>query len=197
MKVMNITSITSSLAEKTNILKNSASRHSEIANRAANIYNYGETKAKVVKTSQRIVGYINPILNKIKTDSPTISSLSKMFNSIKNNILTSKKEARAINGSMIGATIKGIKNSKKELINGLKEASGVNDVILANKHGGTGKAICEGGKSALRLVASSALSAACTPVPVPGACIGGWFAGEKLVEKLVGKPFSQQIKNIK
>lgn len=179
------------------ILTDCASHRKDVVERASQIYNYSPTKTKVKKFTGGIVGYIAPVLKKMKSESQTFGALSEGCSTVSRNITIAKRTAQRDGTSSISATINGIKDSKEALKRSLGELVGVNDVMLAKQHAGTGRAVLEGGKSALRLAASGTLSAACIPIPIPGAFIGGWFAGEKLVEKLVGKPFSKQIAKLK
>lgn len=140
---------------------------------------------------------VKTVLKKVKTDSPSISGISNTVSAIKKNVSNAKNAPENNGLSSIRKTLMGLKNSKSEVTHSLGDIVGVNDVILAKQEAGLGRAILEGGKAALRILASSALGGACVPIPIPGAMVGGWFAGEKLVEKIVGKPFSKQISKLK
>lgn len=194
---MNIQSIKSSITHTTQVLKESANHRVDVVERAAEIYNYSPTKKSVKKLTGRISGYFAPIMAKIKRESPTASAISSTYKEVSTNIAKAKRTASETGESRIKGAFKGIGQSKSALTNGLKEIAGINDVILAKQEAGTKQAILESGKSALRLTTSAILSAICTPVPIPGAMVGGWVAGEKITEKLVGKPFSQQIAKLK
>ena len=141
--------------------------------------------------------HIKPLLKKIKTGSTSISAISDGCSQVGKNVKQAKIAAKENNTSQVTATLKGLKNSTGAIKTTLEEISGVNDVILAKKQGGTSKAVIEGSKSAVRVLLSSALTVACLPIPVPGAMIGGWVAGEKIAEKIVGKPISKQIGKLK
>lgn len=194
---MNVGKIGTTIAKKTEVLRNSAAERQAVVERASQIYNYGPTKTKVKKVTSGIAGYIAPILRKIKEESPSLSGLTETFSAIKKNIAKAKIDPENNGLSGVRKTIKGLKNAKGEVAHSLGDVVGVNDVILAKEQGGTSKAILEGGKSALRVLLSSALGGACVPLPIPGAMVGGWFAGEKIAEKIVGKPISKQLGKLK
>ena len=141
--------------------------------------------------------HITPLLKKIKAGSTSISAISDGCSQVGKNVKQAKIAAKENNTSQVTATLKGLKNSTGAIKTTLGEIAGVNDVILAKEQGGTSKALIEGGKSAIRVLLSSALTVACLPIPVPGAMIGGWIAGEKIAEKIVGKPISKQIGKLK
>lgn len=141
--------------------------------------------------------HITPLLKKIKTGSTSISAITDGCSQVGKNVKQAKVVAKENNTSQVTATLKGLKNSTGAIKNTIEEISGVKDIAIAKKQGGTQKAILEGGKSAVRVLMSTALTIACIPVPVPGAMIGGWVAGEKIAEKIVGKPISKQIGKLK
>ncbi len=194
---MNVSRICSNIATKNKVLCNNAKEKRAIVERASQIYGYSSTQTKVKKVSSAITGYIAPILKKVKEESPSITGLTETFSAIKKNISRAKKAPENEGLSNIRKTLRGLKNSKGEVAHSLGDVIGVNDVILAKQEAGTTKAVLEGGKSALRVLLSTALGGACVPLPVPGAMVGGWFAGEKIAEKIVGKPFSKQIAKLK
>lgn len=181
----------------TQSLCKSASHRKDVVERAAKIYNYSPTKTKVKKVTGGIAGYVAPVLKKIKAESQSLGALTEGYSAVSRNVKIAKRAAKRDGTSTISATIKGVKDSKGAITHSLGELVGVNDVMMAKEHAGTVRAVLEGGKSAFRLISSGALSAACLPVPIPGAVVGGWFAGEKLAEKLLGKPFSKQIAKLK
>lgn len=194
---MNVAKICSNITNKTQVLRESAAQRQTVVERAAQIYNYCPTKTKVKKFTSGIAGYVAPVLKKAKEDSPSLSALTETISALRQSISKAKRAPENEGLSNIRKTLQGIKNSKNEVGHSLGGVIGVNDIVLAKEQAGTGRAILEGGKSALRVLTSGALSAACIPVPIPGAIIGGWFAGEKIVEKIVGKPFSKQIQKLK
>ncbi len=194
---MNVSTICSNIVTKNKVLCNNAKEKRAIVERASQIYGYSSTQTKVKKVSSAITGYIAPILKKVKEESPSITGLTETFSAIKKNISRAKKAPENEGLSNIRKTLRGLKNSKGEVAHSLGDVIGVNDVILAKQEAGTTKAVLEGGKSALRVLLSTALGGACVPLPVPGAMVGGWFAGEKIAEKIVGKPFSKQIAKLK
>ena len=190
---MNVQKICSNITSKTRVLRESAAHRQEVVERASQIYNYGPTKTKVTKVTSGITGYISPVIKKVKEESPSLTAITDTVRIIRQNVSKAKKAPENKDLSFVKKTIKGLKSSKSELGESLSEVVGINDVRLAKEHAGIGRAILEGGKSALRFLTSGALSAICLPVPIPGAMIGGWLVGEKLVNTIVGKPFSKQI----
>lgn len=193
---MYISKIGTNIVSKTQALRESAVQRMAIVDRAADVYHFSNGKKAVKKATNAITGFITPVLKKIKTESPTINSISETFSTISRNISKAKMSGET-NSSCIKNTVEGIKASKKDIVHSLGELSGVNDVKLAKEQAGTGRAILEGGKSMLRFLTAGGLSAVCLPIPIPGAMIGGWFAGEKLAEKLVGQPFSKLANKVK
>jgi len=194
---MNVTRITSNGLKS---VKNAISHSSETVNRLPHAKRNlpaipPERQNGCIKSF--ISKYITPTLQKVKNGSTTISAISEGCSEVGKNIKQAKKIAKEEQTSQVTATLKGLKKSGKAIKTTLGEIAGVNDVALAKKEGGTTKAILEGGKSTVRVLMSTALTAACVPLPIPGAVVGGWVAGEKLAEKLVGKPFSKQIKKLK
>lgn len=183
----------------TNIIKNCVAKSKNFATKRQNII--GATPTLPVPTPQKGKGfistYITPLLKKVKSGSTSISAISEGCSEIGRNVKKAKAQAKENNTSSVTATLKGLKNSGGAIKTTLGEIAGVNDVILAKEQGGTSKAVIEGGKSAVRVLLSSALTVACLPIPVPGAMIGGWVAGEKIAEKIVGKPISKQIGKLK
>lgn len=194
---MYIRKIYSNITNKTHSLCESSKQRRAVVERAAQMYNYSPTKTKVQKITSGVAGYIAPIVKKVKEASPSLSALTDTISAVKHNISKAKKAPENEGLSTVKKTIKGIAGSRKDVGRSLGKVIGVEDIKLAKQEAGTTRAVLEGGKSALRVVTSGTLSALCTPVPIPGAMIGGWVAGEKLVEKIVGKPFSKQIKNLK
>lgn len=141
--------------------------------------------------------HIKPLLKKIKAGSTSISAISDGCSQVGKNVKQAKIAAKENNTSQVTATLKGLKNSTGAIKTTLEEISGVKDIAIAKKQGGTQKAVLEGGKSAVRVLMSTVLTIASLPIPVPGAMIGGWIAGEKIAEKIVGKPISKQIGKLK
>lgn len=194
---MNITNICSNISNKTKVLRESAAHKQAIVERASQIYHYSPTTTKVKKVTSGIAGYIAPVLKKVKEESPSLAGITETCSAIKKNISQAKKAPENVGLSGIKKTLKGLKNAKSDVSHSLGDVIGINDIILAKEQGGTSKAILEGGKSALRVLLSTALGGACVPLPIPGAMVGGWFAGEKIAEKIVGKPLSKQIAKLK
>lgn len=194
---MNFPQIGSSIVSKTKALRESAAHRQAVVERAAKVYHYGPVKTKVKKVTSGISGYVAPMLKTVKEESPSLAGLNKTISTISKNISKAKNAPENQGLSIIKKILMGLKNAKGDVAHSLGDVVGVNDVMLAKEVGGTEKAIVEGGKSALRVLASGALSFVCLPVPIPGAMIGGWFAGEKLVEKIVGKPLTKQLTKLK
>lgn len=190
---MIVKNICTNFARKTQTMRNGAANRKAVVERASKIYHYSPTKTRIAKATNSVTGYVAPVIKKVKSESPTISAISEGCSAIKQGVANAKKAPANQGASAIKTTLQGIKDSSEAIKNSLANIAGINDVKMAKQQAGTSRAVLEGGKSALRLIASSALSAACLPLPIPGAMIGGWFAGEKLVETIVGKPFSKQI----
>ena len=163
-----------------NVTQASAQR-AEASKRAASIQNLSSTKKQFAKSKGYIFGAFKPIMDKLEEMSDNVNVISKTLKKIKRNV------------NKNSSTIKGVKESSPEIKSAIKELSGINDVKAATEKGGITKGAIEAGKAAVRVSSSTALFVAGNFVPVPGASVVGWLAGEKLSNFLLGKPFTKQV----
>ena len=152
----------------------------------------------VAKIKGAIGGAFKPITEKLVELSPSFQTLMNVLKKVKRNvrIAVNKTVSENPDASKMKAKINGIKKSKPVLKNALHEIVGVYDIEAAIVKKGDIAGIKEAGKAVARMTSSLGLFAIGNFVPVPGASVVGWVAGEKLIEKCLGKPFTKQAKNI-
>lgn len=173
----------------------SSSKQGAVRSAEQSLKHSERTVANIPAVSEKKGFYKNIVsmLKNVADSSPSIKTVSETVSTVCKNIKESCGHSKAEGSSVAAGTYAGLKKSKSVLKDSLKEIVGVNDISLANKELGTKAALLEAGKSSFRLLASGAMSAACFPIPIPGAFVGGWVAGEKIAEKLVGKPISKKL----
>ena len=176
----------------------SSSHYGEVAERAARMQNINPPCKNVAVLKGYIIGAFNPIIEKMNglSDSfsivtKTLKHVSKTVNKTVGKTLEENPDASKFNAKMTG-----IKESMPVIKDALKEVGGVNDVKAATAAGGKVKGAIEAGKAAVRVTSSTGLAVVGTFVPVPGATVAGWLAGEKLTNACLGKPFTKQAKNV-
>ena len=156
-------------------ISESSKTQKQIAKQAAKAKNYGKTRTALSTGKAAISGAVKPVMNKVISSSDSFEVVANTWGKVKQNV---------------------IKNSKSDLKNAIREIIGANDIQAATKSGGTIKGIAETGKAVTRLTTTLGLFVVGNIVPVPGASILGWVAGEKLANTLLGKPFTKQAKNL-
>ena len=156
-------------------LSQSAQAQRQVAQRASQMYGLNKTKAAIAKGKASITGALTPVVDKIISASDSFGIVAKTLGTMKR---------------------KGIKKAKPDIKEAVKEITGVNDIKAATQSGGAVKGAMESGKAATRLATTLGFFVAGNFVPLPGASIIGWVAGEKLANFLLGKPFTKQAKNL-
>lgn len=176
----------------------SSTHYGEVAERAANMQKINAPCKNVAKIKGYFIGAFTPIIDKMNGLSDSFSVITKTLKKVGKNV--NKSVAKALDenpdASKFKAKMSGVKESLPIIKDALKEVGGVNDVKAATVSGGKVKGAIEAGKAAVRVTTSTGLATVGTFVPVPGATVAGWLAGEKLANACLGKPFTKQAKNI-
>lgn len=151
----------------------SSADYKAVAQRAAQMKDLNPANTFLLKQKCSVLGAVRPVMKKVQENSDSFNLAIETVKDVKR---------------------KGVKNSKPIIKGAFKELVGINDVKAATLEGGKAKGVLEGVKAATRLLSTLGLFVAGNLVPVPGASIAGWVAGEKITEKCLGKPYTKKIK---
>lgn len=177
-----------------------SSLHSaNVARRASRIHEAGSVRTKIAAGTGYVSGAVQPVVNGLSNCSDsigvitdTIKKVSRKMRASKNTALSEDPKASALKAGM-----KGLKQATPELKSALKEITGVNDIKAAKKEKGTITGVKETAKAAARVSLSSLLYVAGSFIPVPGTGLAGYILGEKVVNTVLGKPFTKIASKIK
>ena len=172
----------------------SSQRGAQVAERASNMKNLSRVSTNVAKGKGYVTGAFTPIINGVAGLSDSLGTALKTLGKVSRNVR--KNKAGNPDSSSLVSTYNGIKDSAPQIKEALKDISGVTDVVEATKAGGPVKGAVETGKAALRTTTTLGAFVLGNLLPVPGASIIGWVGAEKLVNTILGKPFTKQAKNI-
>lgn len=170
-----VNSITNEIRGTYETVAKSSNEYKAVAQRSAELQKLGVSKTRIAVGKGYLIGAFRPIINKLNSSSDSFDLLTKTYKKVRRN---------------------GVKNSAPEIKNALKELSGVYDVKSATETEGKIAGIKEAGKAGVRLISSISLFTIGNFIPVLGASAAGWIAGEKLAEKIIGKPYTKKLKNL-
>ena len=169
-------------------------RSAEVAERAANMQNLSVATTNVAKGKGYIRGAVTPIIDGVASASDTLGTALNTIGKVSKNVR--KTKLKNPDGSKIVSTYNGVVASTPQIKEALKDISGITDIVAATKSGGAVKGVLETAKAAVRTSTTLGAFAAANLLPVPGASIAAWVGAEKLINLLLGKPFTKQVKNI-
>ena len=170
-----LSNITKPIINGCKTVAKSSSDYCKVAQRAAQIKGVSPARTNVAKAKASVVGAFRPVIKTVKENSDSFDTVINTLGHIKR---------------------KGFKQAKPTIQEALKNISGINDIKMATKEKGVIRGIAETGKAITRLASTLGLFVAGNFVPVPGASVVGWVAGEKITEKCLGKPFTKQMQKI-
>lgn len=173
----------------------SSSRHgAKVAERAATMQSAKPVRKNIAKGKGYVTGAFTPIIEGVTNLSDSLGVALKTLGKIGRNVR--KTKFNNPDKSKIQSTIKGIKETAPQIKDAAKEIIGVKDVVEATKAGGTVRGVIEAGKATARVSMTLGAFVAGNLIPVPGASVVGWVGAEKLINTLLGKPFTKQAKNL-
>lgn len=173
----------------------SSSRHgAKVAERAATRQKAKPLRKNIAKGKGYVSGALSPMIEGVKNLSDSLGLALNTVGKISRNVR--KTKANNPDKSTIKSIIKGIKDSTPHIKDAAKEIIGVTDVVEATKAGGAIKGAIEAGKATARVSTTLGAFVAGNLVPIPGASIVAWVGAEKLINTILGKPFTKQAKNL-